>query len=198
MPRIMCHNHEISEKDRSFIEEKVGKLKKYFDRITEVSVILDETKTTHQAEILAYGPQMSLRFRQEAGDMRTAFEGALNKAEQGLHKTKTKRWGDKMKGRNSVTIRRFNPMDFETEGSAPAPKANNGFHLSEEALEPKPMSIEEAHLQLKARNTGLLVFINSKTDKVNILHRNAHNEVEQVEFDGDEITDQDIIGAHLA
>jgi hypothetical protein len=53
-------------------------------------------------------------------------------------------------------------------------------------LEPKPMSLEEAHLQMHAREKGLLVFVNSRTDEINILHRNSQNQIELVEFNNAE------------
>ncbi len=193
----MCHNHDLSDADRALIVEKIGKLRKFFDRILEVSVILDSTKKTAMAEILTFGPQMNLRFKADADDMRTAFEEALNKAERGLRKTKNKKWGDKMKGRNNVTIRRFNPMDFDFAEERPREESTDEEMIRQEALEAKPMSLEEAHLQLKARDKGLLVFVNAKTENVNILHRNADNEVELVELEGSDIPEEQILEMYL-
>ena len=187
-PRIMCHDHELSDSDREFITAKIGRLRKYYDRITEVSVILDAAKRTALAEILTSGPHMNLRFKHEAEDMRTAFEGALNKAERGLRKNKEKKWGDKMHKRNSVTIRRFNPTGFDFNINFREDGAGLAEALGAEAVEPKPMSLEEAHTQLQSRDTGLFVFVNSATGKVTILHRKTDDEVEMVEIEGDDLS----------
>ena len=147
-PRIMCHHHSLSDTDRDFITGKVANLRKYFERIVEVSVILDATKHECLAELLMFGPQISLRVKHTAGDMRTAFEGALNKAERKLRKTREKQIANRKHGKRNVTIRRFNP---ETE-SVPSPDGNNG--------------------------------INPKTEEINLLHRNAKDQVELVELTG--------------
>lgn len=181
--RIMCHHHTIREEEKELIEGKIEKLRKIFDRILEVSVILDAGKKRALAEILVYGPQTNLRFKSEGDDMRTAFEEALNKAERGLQKNKEKKFGDKKKGRNNVTIRRFNPMDFSLEDMEPAPiNTNSAENLTAELMEPKPMTLEEARLQLKTRDNGLVVFVNAESDQLNVLHRNRKKEVELIEL----------------
>jgi putative sigma-54 modulation protein len=197
-PRIMCHDHELTDSEKDFITTKIGRLKKYYDRITEVSVILDSAKRTALAEILTSGPHVNLRFKHEAADMRTAFEGALNKAEQGLRKTKEKKWGDKMHKRNSVTIRRFNPMGFDFSVDLASEEPHPVESLRPEAVEPKPMSLEEAYAELRAHQTGLFVFLSTATGKVTILHRNAEEEIEMLEIEGDDLPLDHIVEMHAS
>jgi len=185
-PRIMCHHHSLSDTDRDFITGKVANLRKYFERIVEVSVILDATKHECLAELLMFGPQISLRVKHTAGDMRTAFEGALNKAERKLRKTREKQIANRKHGKRNVTIRRFNP---ETE-SVPSPDGNNGINqtavdaLPVEHIEPQPMAIEQALSKMLRTKSGILVFVNPKTEEINLLHRNAKDQVELVELTG--------------
>ena len=182
MPRIMCHHHALSDSDREFITKKVDRLKKFFDRIAEVSVILDAEKRVCVAELLVFGPQVNLRVRHSADDMRTAFEEAVNKAERTLSKTKDKKWGDKKSRRHNVTIRRLTP-----EGALPdevAATAAPGADLPVEHLEPLPMSLEEARAAMESARSGLIVFVNPKTDEINLLHRNGKGLVELVELTG--------------
>jgi len=187
-PRIMCHHHDLTESEKEFITQKVQRLKKYFDRIQEVSVILDSGKSFSLAEILTSGPHTNLRFQHQAPDMRTAFEGAIDKAERGLTKNKERKWGDKMHRRRNFTIRRFDPVGFDFAADLSEDHNGQQENRAFENLEPKPMTLEEAHLQLETRQKGLLVFVNAKTDKINILHRNAQNEVEWVELENDEVS----------
>lgn len=178
MPRIMCHHYELHERDREFITKKIERMKKFFDRVREVSVILDAAKNTSVVEVLVSGPHVNLRVKSEAQDMRTALEAAINKAERSLRKYKQKMWGDKMHRRNNVTIRRFaagglGPTREEDDGAEPEHDV--------EAIEPKPMSLDEAHLQMKADGREIMVFINADTDELNMLHLNENNEVELME-----------------
>jgi len=181
----MCHEHQISDSDRAFIEKKVAKLRKYFDRIVEVSVILDSARHMQMAEILLFGPHLNLRVQGEAEDMRAAFETALSKAERMLRKTKEKKWGNKKHVRGNVTIRRFHPSALDTELPAEAPEETPARAIPVEQVEPKPMSLKEASLQLSARGTGLMIFVNSETERINIIHRNKEEQIELVEFEGE-------------
>ncbi|HPS02792.1 MAG TPA: ribosome-associated translation inhibitor RaiA [Candidatus Sumerlaeota bacterium] len=169
-PRIMCHHHELSDLDRDMITRKIGSLRKFFERIREISVILDEVRHECHAELLIFGPQLSLRVKETDEDMRTAFEGALNKAERILAKTKDKKWGGK-KHAGNMTIRRFEPISEEADQTAAVAAAP--VELSVEHVEPEYMTLEQARDEVLRRKNGMLVFINQKTDEVNILHRSS-------------------------
>jgi ribosomal subunit interface protein len=165
----MCHHHELSDLDRDMITRKIGSLKKFFERIREISVILDEVRHECHAELLIFGPQLSLRVKETDEDMRTAFEGALNKAERILAKTKDKKWGGK-KHAGNMTIRRFEPISGEPDQATPAAAP---AELSVEHVEPEYMTLDQAREEVQRRKNGMLVFINQKTDEVNILHRSS-------------------------
>ncbi len=179
-PRIMCHHHELSDLDRDMITRKIGSLKKFFDRIREVSVILDEVRHECHAELLIFGPQLSLRVKETAEDMRTAFEGALNKAERILAKTKDKKWGGK-KHAGNMTIRRFEPIAGEPAALTTAAVESE---LAVEHVEPEFLTLEQAREEVQRRKNGMLVFVNQKTDEVNILHRNSSGQLELIELTG--------------
>lgn len=179
-PRIMCHHHTLSDNDREFISKKVEGLKRFFERIAEVSVILDAAKHECQVELLVFGPQLHLRVKDSADDMRTAFEGALNKAERAVSRTKEKKWGGKGRKRRNVSIRRFESTEA-TEGAVPFVLPHE---LPVEHIEPCPMSLDEAHEEMANSKSGLFVYVNPKTDEINILHHNAKGQLELVELTG--------------
>jgi ribosomal subunit interface protein len=162
------------------LPRKIGSLKKCFDRIREVSVILDEVRHECHAELLIFGPQLSLRVKETAEDMRTAFEGALNKAERILAKTKDKKWGGK-KHAGNMTIRRFEPIAGEPAALTTAAVESE---LAVEHVEPEFLTLEQARDEVHRRKNGMLVFVNQKTDEVNILHRNSSGQLELIELTG--------------
>jgi putative sigma-54 modulation protein len=181
MPRIICHHHKLSDRDRDFIEEKVGKLKKYFERISEVSVILDAAGNDSQAEILVLGPQVNIRVHSVNESMQAAFETALNKAERSLRKTKDKLF-DKKSRRRNVTIRRFTPEELAEE-----PEDSNEESLAKipiDHIDPEVMTLAEAREKLDRVKEDLVVFVNPKTDEINLLHHNRNGKVELVELNG--------------
>ncbi len=181
MPRIICHHHKLSDRDRDFIEEKVGKLRKYFERISEVSVILDAAGNDSQAEILVLGPQMNIRVHSVNEDMRAAFETALNKAERSLRKTKNKLF-DKKSRRRNVTIRRFTPEELADEPEDTSEESLAKIPI--EHVDPEVMTLAEAREKLDRVKEDLVVFVNPKTDEINLLHHNRDGKVELVELNG--------------
>lgn len=193
-PRIMCHQHSISDEERELMTNKVARLKKFYNRIHEVSIILDAERHTKQAEILLRGPQLNLRVLGEGENMRTAFESAINKAERWLRKTKEKLWGDKMHRRRNVTIRRFDVggalperpsfIDENVETSEP---------IDVERLEPQIMSIDEARAHME-KHEGIFVFVNAETQETNILHRNKNHRLELLEI-GEPIQEESLEGS---
>ena len=184
-PRIVCHQHALNDSDREFIVGKVARLRKYYDRISEVSVILDSARKDCQAEILIYAPHCNLHLRSVADDMRTAFEGALNKAERALVKMKGRLWGDKKSRRRSVTIRRFSPAGVEEIPSLEAEAGSeDGDGIQVEHIVPEPMSVSEARERMLRQEDGMLVFVNRRTEEINILHRNAKDQLELLELSG--------------
>lgn len=187
-PRIMCHHRSVSEEDREFMRGKVDRLKKFYERIHEVSVILGAEKHTQQAEILLWGPRLNLRVEGEADDIRTAFELAINKAERWLRKTKEKMYGDKMHRRRNVTIRRFGPEEVVSAfvEEEETPKETGALAIPVERMEPRHMTLQEAVELMKAQK-NLLVFVNSQTHEVNILHRNKDDQVELIQLSESEL-----------
>jgi putative sigma-54 modulation protein len=180
----MCHNHSVSDEDREFMTKKVARLKKFYERIHEVSIILDAERHMNQAEILLWGPHLNLRVKGEAVDMRAAFEAAVDKAERSLTKTKEKMYDSRANRRRNVTIRRLRPDDVA--GMPPAGAAAPTSQTQEEALpverlEPQVLSVKDARALLE-RERDLVVFINADTQELNILRRNKADHVELIEL----------------
>jgi len=184
-PRIIGHNLDVSPEDRDFISGKVARLRKFYERISEVSVIFDAVKTTVQAEILIQGPRCNLHVRNAGEDILQAFDGALDKAERSLKKMKDKLWGDKKSRRRSVSIRRFNPNEIPVE---PVETSAGEFEdigsIPVETVEPEPMTLEEAARRVDETRSGLFIFVNPKTEEINIVHRNRQGQLELMELTG--------------
>ncbi|MFW6286553.1 MAG: HPF/RaiA family ribosome-associated protein, partial [Candidatus Sumerlaeota bacterium] len=149
------------------------------------SVILDAAGHESQAEILVLGPQMNIRVHSTSEDMRVAFETALNKAERTLRKTKNKLF-DKKSRRRNVTIRRFTPEELAAEQDVQeeAEIEDSLARIPIEHVDPEVMTLPEARDKLDRVKEDLVVFVNPKTDEINLLHHNRNGKVELVELNG--------------
>jgi len=151
---------------RAYVVEKTEVLERYFDRIVSVDVILSVEKERQIADFHAHLTNRKIvKAHEESPDMYTSIDKAIDRLKRQLVKYK-----DHLKeSRHRKT----------GESAKAALRARKGDHkeiLRTDIHFHKPMTPEEAALQLEAIEKGFLVFINSETDQVSIIYhrRNGH------------------------
>lgn len=88
---------EITDAIRLHAEEKVGKLPRYYDTISQVEVVLEGNEGGRQsAEVIVHAEHNDLLIAKEAGmDTYACIDAAVHKMERQLKKTKEKQRGHK-------------------------------------------------------------------------------------------------------
>ena len=92
---IGCKNFELTPSLRTYIEEKVGKLGNYWDRIIRARVELEVDKNKrdglmHSATVTVEVPGPDIRVQEEAGDMHAAIDLVIPVIERQIKKAKEK------------------------------------------------------------------------------------------------------------
>jgi len=92
---IGCKNFELTPSLRTYIEEKVGKLANYWDRIIRARVELEVDKNKrggliHSATVTLEVPGPDIRVQEEAGDMHAAIDLTMPVLERQIKKAKNK------------------------------------------------------------------------------------------------------------
>lgn len=92
---ISCKNFDLTPSLRAYVEEKVGKLNNYWDRIIRARVDLQVDKNKrgglmHQATVTLEVPGPDIRVTEEAGDMHAAFDLTMPVLEIQIKKAKSK------------------------------------------------------------------------------------------------------------
>jgi putative sigma-54 modulation protein len=161
----------VTEPIRQYVLNKVDHIHLDYPRIIEAHVILDVVKHRHRAEIILHcANHITIEADVECDDMYAAIDGVVAKIERQMRKYKTKML-------RSHRPRRHEPQHFDEH----VLHIDEHFEVTEEA-EPKHVQteqhrvrslfVDEAILQLEmAPNRPFLVFLNAKTEKVNIVHR---------------------------
>ncbi|RJP68891.1 MAG: ribosome-associated translation inhibitor RaiA [Candidatus Abyssobacteria bacterium SURF_17] len=163
---------EITEPIRSHIEKKLQKVLSSFDRITDVRVVLSVEKYRQFAEITVSGGN-SVRFHsQEAtDDMYVSIDKAVEKIQRQL--------------RTRVSKARRAKRKKSEEPAAAAQESDEGAPEPEELLEQhgqysvsvsthfgaKPMSVEDAVMQIEASGDVFFAFVNERSNDVNVVYR---------------------------
>ena len=82
---------EVTEAMRSYVEKKIAKLQRYYNRISEMEVIVEEEGLHHKIEIIVKADKHQ-RFvvQHTAVDGYACFDAALDKIERKLTKHKEK------------------------------------------------------------------------------------------------------------
>jgi putative sigma-54 modulation protein len=163
---VTFRNMESKEVLREYVQEKISKLKKYLDYPLEANVVLIVEKHRHIAEVTLVANRFTVNAQEETEDMFSAIDRVTDKLERQILKYKEK---IKRHKPNSPFPESRWRMDLYAPGSfdeGVEPKV-----IKSKKLLAKPMSVEEAAMQMDLLNNEFLVFTNSNSKNLNIIYR---------------------------
>jgi putative sigma-54 modulation protein len=174
MKVIISGRHvEVTDALRSFIEKKVIKIEEFFSGVRQVKVILEVQKYRHTAEIVFKAANKTITARKTTKDMYTSLEEVLHAVERQATKRKEKLTSGRVRRNQGKAVKKLmpeNPVEaVEVKKNAVRKKAPAVVALAVHA--DKPMTVEEAALQMQAGNQEIIAFVNTKTRKTNVLIR---------------------------
>ncbi len=153
---------EITEALRRAAEERLSKLNRFMDEIAEAHVILAVEKRRHRAEILLKSRPANLSAAAETGDMYSALSRVGDKLERQAKKRR-----EKLKVERKREGKKASPRRVVTSAAA----VDGPRVVSVPAGPLKPMSVEEALLQVSGTEREFLVFRNSASRRISVLYR---------------------------
>jgi putative sigma-54 modulation protein len=158
---------ETSEPVRSYVEEKLPKVKKYIDEPIDAQVVLSvEKKIRHKAEVSLVAKGVTIKAKDETADMYAAIDGVMDKIERQL-----KRYKDKIKNHKPTSGR-----DRRVEKTIIAAQSIDEGHpepsiIKTDSFHVKPMSVEEAVMQMDLLDKDFLVFTDASSAEINVVYR---------------------------
>ena len=154
---------KVTDAIQAHTEEKLKKLDKYFDTPEEITAnVLIKVKGKDQTvEVTIPTKKFILRGEETNNDLYAAIDLVTDKLEIQIRKNKTR-----LKKKNVQNVIDFK-IDFEVEKE----DENKSKIVKRKNIEMKPMSEEEAILQLELLGHSFFVFKNVKTDEIDILYR---------------------------
>ena len=153
---------EVTDSIRNYIEEKLGKLDKYFENPDEItaSVLVRESGINDKVEVTIPIKTTILRAEVSTKNLYEAIDLVVEKLERQIRKNKTR-----MNKINKESIVAF--IDFEITEE----EKKEESVVKRKTVEMKPMSEEEAILQMNLIGHDFFIFKNSATDEVSVLYR---------------------------
>ncbi len=151
---------DITEGLRGYVEKKLVKLEKYFHDTAEAQVTLSVQKDNHIVEVTVYYAGMIFRSEITDRDMYAAIDKSLDILERQIRKQKTKLEKKLREGA-------FNePVTFDDYGEEEEFKI-----VKIKKYKDKPMSPEEAILQMNLLGHEFYIFTNSETNDKEVVYK---------------------------
>ncbi len=174
---ISGKNIDITEGLRNAVEDKLGKLEKYFSSDTEIIVTLSVEKERQKIEVTIPVKGNIIRSEQVSSDMYVSIDLVEEIIERQLRKYKKKIIDKKQNGGN------FQPEFVEKEYEE---DANEVKIIRTKKFGFKPMYPEDACVQMELLGHNFFVFLNAETEEVNVVYKRKGNTYGLIEPDFDE------------
>jgi putative sigma-54 modulation protein len=173
---------EATEALRQHAEQRVQRIAKYLHRPIDAHVILSVAKRRHIAEIVLNADRTTLNATEETNDLYSAIDLAADKLEQRARKHTSKLKSHKVaaSGRRRAAIELEPPPVRPATGPglrmdvirADSFRRRNGPDIIKTTRLPvKPMSVEEAVMQMDLMSNEFLVFRDAATDRLSVVYR---------------------------
>ena len=153
---INCRHMDSTQNLKDYAEEKIGKFDKYLNNITEANVTLSVEKHRHTAEVLLKVKGSPIQAESTTEEMCSAIDEVVEKLARQVRKHKDKIVSQrKGKGKSEA--------DIETAETVPSIIKNKS--------EIKPMSVEEAAMQMDLMGRDFFVYTNASSGDINVLYK---------------------------
>jgi putative sigma-54 modulation protein len=168
--RVTGRHLSITEAIKNYAETKVEHIHLDYPRIIEAHVILDIEKHRQMAEIVLHcSNHITIEASAECDDMYAAIDGAVARITQQMRKFKTKLLRNhRPRGKD---IKHLEEKVLHLDETFEQLEESEPLVIKTERYPVKPMFVDEAVLQLEMSNRQFVVFLNAKTELVNILYR---------------------------
>ena len=158
---IIGRNIDITEGLKSAVQEKLGKLERYFTPETEIHVTLSVEKDRQKIEVTIPVKGNIIRSEQVSSDMYVSIDLVEEVIERQLRKYKTKIVNQQQAGGNFQ--KEFVEDEFLEDEEV------NIIRTKKFGI--KPMYPEDACVQMELLGHNFYVFRNAETDEVNVVYK---------------------------
>jgi putative sigma-54 modulation protein len=170
---FVARNEEITQKFKDHAEPRIKTLAKHVEKLSELRVTVAAQRGWYTVELTADADGQVFRAEERSGDDRSAFDKAIDRVERQLVRSK-----------HRATQRHRQPVRTDDAGAPPAADVAPAPEDDEEPITIddirivrskshalKPMTPEEAVLQMEQVHHDFYVFINGTSSNVAVVYR---------------------------
>lgn len=151
---------EVTPALKNYAEEKIKKFERYSSDITEATVTLSVEKYRHKAEVMLKANGMLIQAESVTGEIYSAIDEVSEKLDRQVKKYKEKLVSHR-KGAAKTAPASANPTALHEEARI----------IKNKRFELKPMSPDEASMQMELLDKSFFVFINDMSGDINVIYK---------------------------
>lgn len=157
---------EQSEALKAYAEEKLERVKKYIDGPINAQVYFTVEKIRHIVEIVVNAKGVNTKASEATNDMYAAVDAVIDKIERQL-----KRYKERLKAHkpaNEASGRAMSKQIFQAESIE---TSSEPVVITTKIETAKPMSVDEAVMQMDLLHKDFLVFTDAVSGEINVVYR---------------------------
>jgi putative sigma-54 modulation protein len=159
--------------------EKTIRMGKYFDE-ADVHVVLSSERYLHKAEVNINAHGVVICANEVSSDMYNSIDRSMEKIEKQVKRYKDKLV--KLKPKEGAKLKmHFKLLEASTDTDLDKSPDLPPTIIESKEFQVRPMMLEEAVMHMDLLDNDILVFLNPRTDHVNILYRKKGNKYGLIE-----------------
>jgi len=171
--RITGRHLGLTEDIRELIEKRIEKLETFYDRILEAHVVVDNEDNRYLTEITLKTKRTILHAEDEEYDLFASINATMDKIERQIKRRKGRVKDSKHNTSHrevAIKLSRYEESEAIEEESEPDEENGPSIVKVEDKFASKPISVQEAVMELKLSGDNLLMFMNAETNQINLLY----------------------------
>jgi putative sigma-54 modulation protein len=157
---------ESSEPLKSYAEDKLERVKKYIDEPIVAQVFLTVEKIRHCAEVTITAKGITIKAAEETNDMYAAVDAVVDKIERQL-----RRYKERIKAHKPSADTRERKIQKSIVAAESLEQSQEPVIIRTKSFSIKPMSVEEAVMQMDLLHKDFLVYTEAATENINVVYR---------------------------
>lgn len=155
---------EVTDAIKKYIEEKIGRLDKYFESPDELTatVVIRVRGKEQIVEVTIPAKKVILRGEEANNDLYASIDLVSDKIERQIRKNKTKMQSKKIKN---------DYVDFDMSFKTDKEEENANLIVKRKTIDMKPMSEDEAVLQMELVGHPFFIFKNADTNNISVVYK---------------------------
>lgn len=175
--RVLVKGLELSDSLKEYLDKRISKVDRIVDNVISAVVKLSkETRGREIVEITMHVGNTIIRVEETTNDIYSSIDAAIDSLVRRLKKYKELQQTKQQKTqRSEIEL----PAQTELVEQNPLDKV-----VKTKRFFMKPMSLEEALLQLELLGHSFFVFRNAETDEINVVYVRKDGNYGLIEFEG--------------